>query len=109
MRKLKFLGLFIAAGLLMQSAYAACPTGQQACIGMNQTNVFNESNMYVYTCQSNGTWQKTGGSCHCSGLANAVVENNGNIYCAGPYSSGSQAKANANMSYASNGFSTSAQ
>ncbi len=109
MRKLKFVGLFIAAGLLMQSAYANCPsavppstkpTGYVACIGMGTSN-FND--MYVYTCQSNNTWLKTGGKCSCP---NSTGMNNGNLYCMGTYTT---SQANANMSYASNGFSTSAQ
>ncbi len=86
MRKLKFVGLFIAAGLLMQSAYANCTapvmqTGGQACIGMNQNNPFSQD-MYVYTCQSNGTWQKTGGGCICNGTE---VASNGNVFCVGSY------------------------
>ncbi len=104
MRKLKFVGLFIAAGLLMQSAYANCTgpvmqTGGQACIAMGS------SYPYVYTCQSNGTWVKTGGYCYCSNTA-ILNENSGHQYCQGAYTT---SQASANMTYASNGFSKSAQ
>ena len=83
MRKLKFLGLFIAAGLLMQSAYAACSnpagqTGQQVCMVVGALT----SDMFVYTCQSNRTWVKTGVQCDCP---NAYKSVNGQWTCVGAY------------------------
>ncbi len=109
MRKLKFLGLFIAVGLLMQSAYATCSvparqTGQQVCMVVGSSNL---NSMNVYTCQSNGTWVLTGGKCGCPGMEVDAQNSSGvSIYCMGTYTT---SQANANMSYASNGFSKSAQ
>ena len=81
MRKLKFVGLFIAAGLLMQSAYAACSnparqTGTQICLGPKSS-----PGMSIYTCQSNGTWVKTGGSCGPC-VAVQVDSSTGSTWCA---------------------------
>ncbi len=109
MKKFKFVGLFIAAGLLMQSAYAACsvparPTGGQACMQKGS------GGMYVYTCQSNGTWVTTGSKCNCpeSGVQVITESSSGTsiMYCLVAYTT---SQANTNMSYASNRFSKSAQ
>lgn len=113
MKKLKFVGLLIAAGFLAHSAYATnCPSavppatkppGDRECIGMGTTNV---KAMYVYQCQSSGVWQNTGVKCSCPPASNPnetggtdLGQNNGNLYCMNGYVT-SQTKAN--MSYASN-------
>ncbi len=108
MRKLKFVGLFIAAGLLMQSAYADCSnptrqTGGQLCMVVGSDNA---GNMSVYTCQSNGKWENTGGKCTCpwappSGEVILDSPSGTTMYCAGAYTT---SQASANMTYASNGL-----